>query len=144
MRGRAFALWLLLAGGTLGACSALDDFDRFHFTDAGVAGADLGLPGFGAACVDQCGPGLTCLHSLNGKTFAGGMCTHACNPTLGPVACSDVPDAVCAGLENMGLCLPRCDPSMGRACRAGYSCCANGHEVTMMGACAPPDTNLCH
>jgi hypothetical protein len=146
MRASVIALLLLAAGGALAGCSAVDDFHKFDFVDDGGLdqGRDLapGLPGFGDACVDQCAPStLSCVHTVNGLTFDGGMCTRSCNPALGAVACGDLADSFCVDVGGMGLCLPRCDPQMGSVCRPKYACCNNGKMVTMPGVCAPPDTN---
>jgi hypothetical protein len=145
MRILAFASLVLLAS----ACSAVDNFDRFKFVnDGGNNDFTRNLPGFGEACTGTCDVGnasrpLQCLTTLNGQSFPGGICTRAC--TLGMLgSCSDYPDAVCVHIENQDLCLPRCDPSLNRNCRLNYACCDAGHQVTIAGACAPPDTNLCH
>lgn len=142
----AFSILCLALGG----CSAIDDFNQFHFVDDGgaAAGQDMtpALPGFGEACVNQCASSdLSCVHMAGNLTLPGGICTRACNPTLGVVACNDLPNAFCVQVDNnMALCLPRCDLGMGRDCRAGYDCCFNGKPATM-GVCAPPDTNnVCH
>jgi hypothetical protein len=152
---RAFFLGLVLvAAGALGACSAVDNFNRFHFVSDGgtdLAGADMtpALPTFGQACVDQCASpspmhALTCFHMFGQISAPGGICTHSCNAQLGNLGCSDVPDANCVTVEGMDVCLPRCDPSLGKNCRPNYGCCANGQVVTGQGSCAPTDTNLCH
>ena len=52
--------------------------------------------------------------------------------------------ADCVTVENMDVCLPHCDPSLGRNCRTNYSCCANHNVVTAAGDCAPSTTDLCH
>lgn len=152
MRNSAIAL-ALVAAAALAACSAIDNFNKYHFVYDGGSD-DLGdmtpaLPTFGQACTDQCASPnpmrpLTCYHAIGSVTAPGGICTHACNATLGAISCSDLPDAVCVTVENMDLCLVRCDPSMGKNCRVDYACCAGGKVTTMPGACAPTETNLCH
>jgi hypothetical protein len=153
MRSVAFAS-LVVVAALIGACTAVDDFNKFSFNDGGAG--DLGkLPGFGQACTDSCEPGasaparpLVCVHMLGSRTVPnGGICTRTC--TAGGatnVSCSDygVDTAACVTVENMDLCLPRCDPSIGRNCRTGFSCCDSHNVVTVAGECAPPQTDLCH
>jgi hypothetical protein len=155
MRNFAFASMIVVAG-ILGACSAVDDFTKFTFADGGSVNTDMGganLPGFGQSCVDSCDPGpgatlghsLTCFHDFGGKTVPGGMCTRTC--TAGAVgACSDlgVDAADCVTVEGIAVCLPRCNPMIGRNCRTNYSCCANHNVVTDAGDCAPSTTDVCH
>jgi hypothetical protein len=147
MRSLAFAS--LLFAAALGACSAVDNFDKFKFVDDGGTGGDMTgqPPGFGQPCTDQCQTAvasrpLTCLKTINGETIPGGMCTRQCSPGTA-IACSEYPDAVCTHIESMDLCLPRCDASLGRGCRTGLACCDNRHIVSLAGACAPPNTDLC-
>lgn len=152
MRSLAFAS-LVLVAAALGACSAIDDFSKFKFSDGG-ADTDMGgnLPGFGQACVDACDPGpgaalgraLTCFHNLGSQTIPGGMCTRTCTP--GVAACIDYGTgaADCVNVEGTSVCLPHCDGTVGRGCRTGFECCANGHAVTNAGDCAPSQTDLCH
>ena len=151
MRSLAFAS-LVLVAASAGACSAVDNFDKFKFvddggTDGGTAGVDMSLPGFGQPCTDQCQASplrpLMCLKMLGSRPIPGGMCTRACTIT-GAISCSDYPDAVCVHVESMDVCLPRCDPSQNRTCRTGLSCCDNQNVVTGPGACAPSTTDLCH
>jgi hypothetical protein len=149
MRSAAFAS-LFLVAALIGACTAVDDFSKYKFVeDAGTD--DLGgLPSFGQACSDVCATGpapsrpLSCFKMFGNKTVPGGMCTRSCNAVLGAVACNDYPDAVCATVEGMDVCLPRCDPTVGRNCRNNYSCCDSMMVVAGPGACAPTTTNLCH
>ena len=152
MRGFAFASLIVVVVG-LGACSAIDDFRKFSFSDGGVdTDMNGNLPGFGQACTDTCDPGpgaalgrpLTCFHTFGSRTVPGGMCTHTCTP--GTIAsCSDLGVGVadCVVVEGIAVCLPRCDPSMGHNCRPNYSCCANNSVVTMMGDCAPSEADIC-
>jgi hypothetical protein len=150
MRSLAFAS-LVFAAALAGACTAVDNFNDFKFVDGGGS-RDLGgqLPGFGQPCTDSCAPGpvlsrpLSCFTQIGGKTVPGGICTRTCTASAGAVACSDYPDSLCVTVENTDLCLPRCDPSMGRGCRTGFGCCMGGNVVTGPGACAPTQTNLCH
>jgi hypothetical protein len=154
MRKLAFASLVALAA-VIGACSAIDDFHKFHFSDGGGLAGDMGgstLPGFGQACVDTCDPGpgaalgrsLTCFHNFGSQSIPGGMCTRTCTP--GVAACIDYGTGVadCVTVEGMAVCLPHCDSTVGRGCRSGFECCANGHAVTMAGDCAPSQTDLCH
>ncbi len=151
MRSLAFASLLVIAG-IVGACSAVDNFNKFTFTDGGASGDMLGLPGFGQPCTDSCAPGATasqplmCFHMFGSRTIPGGICTRTCTMAAGQAACADygLDVAACATVEGMDVCLPRCDPSLGRNCRTGFSCCANMNVVTVAGACAPTQTNLCH
>lgn len=153
MRASLFAI-VLVAAGALGACSAVDNFNHFHFVyDGGtdLAGADMtpAPPSFGQACVDQCASPtvarpVTCYHMFGSVTVPGGMCTHGCNASLGNIGCSDLPDSTCVTVENMDVCLPRCDTSLGKNCRPNYACCSGGKVVTDAGNCAPMDANLCH
>jgi hypothetical protein len=153
MRSFAFAS-LVVAAAVFGACSAVDDFNKFTFVDGG-GGDDMtggALPGFGQGCTDTCAPGasaptrpLMCLKMIGSRTVPGGICTRTC--TAGSViSCSDygVGVADCVTVEGMDLCLPHCDPSIGRNCRTGFSCCASNNVVTTMGDCAPSTTDLCH
>ncbi len=154
MRNVAFASMVVVAA-VLGACSAVDNFNKFTFADGGGVNTDMGgpLPGFGQACVDACEPGpgaasgrpLSCFHMFGSKSVPAGMCTRSCTP--GSVAaCSDygIGVADCVTIENIDVCLPHCDPSIGRNCRTNYSCCNNHNIVIDAGDCAPPDTDLCH
>jgi hypothetical protein len=149
VRSLAFAS-LVCLGALVGACTAVDNFNDFHFVDGGGVGDGGQLPGFGQACTDTCAPGpvanrpLSCFTQIGGKPAPGGICTHSCTASIGAITCGDLPDAVCVTVENTDLCLPRCDLSMGRGCRKDYSCCAAGNTVTGPGACAPSQTNLCH
>jgi hypothetical protein len=84
-----------------------------------------------------------CVKMLNNVTVPGGMCTRQCVAgTL--TSCNDYPDALCGHVEGMDVCLQRCDPSLGRNCRTGFSCCDNQHVVTVAGLCAPTQSDLCH
>jgi hypothetical protein len=127
----------------LGGCTAVDNFDKFTFVDAGT------LPGFGQACMTDCAQPnplrpLMCYHMFGSRNVPGGMCTRSCTASLGPLACSDFPDAACVTVEGMDVCLLRCDPSIGRNCRNNYSCCANHTVVTGPGTCAPTESDVCH
>lgn len=153
MRNSAFAS-LVVVAAVLGACSAVDDFTKFTFTDGGGGvNTDMGgaLPEFGQACVDACAVGpdptrpLMCFHMFGSRTVPGGMCTRDC--IVGSaISCTNlgIGAADCVTVENMALCLPHCDPSLGRNCRNNYSCCANHAVVTDAGNCAPSTTDLCH
>src|SRR5439155_4505512 len=107
---------LVLVAASLGACSAVDNFEKFKFVqDAGADDLAMGLPGFGQPCTDQCQVGnalrpLMCLKMLGSRTIPGGMCTRGCT-IGGSISCSDYPDAVCTLVESTDVCLPRCDPS---------------------------------
>ena len=110
------------------------------------------LPKFGQACVDTCDPGpgasagraLTCFNMIGSRSVPGGMCTRTCTP--GATGCIDygVGVADCVTVEGIALCLPHCDATLGRNCRTGFGCCANGNVVTNAGDCAPSTTDLCH
>jgi hypothetical protein len=146
------ALGLVAALGLaalVGACTAIDNFNHFSFVyDAGAEDM-LPEPNFGQACSDTCAQPvpsrpLMCLHMIGSRTAQGGICTRTCTASAGAAACSDFADAVCVTVEGMDLCLPHCDPSVGRNCRTGYACCDNHNVITTAGACAPPTTDLCH
>jgi hypothetical protein len=154
MRSFAFAS-LIVVAAALGACSAIDDFRKFTFTDGGSLAGDMmggNLPGFGEGCVDACDPGagatsgraLTCFHMFGSRTVPGGMCTRTCTP--GGVSCIDygVGAADCVTVEGISVCLPRCGTTVGHGCRSMYECCANHNTVTDLGDCAPSQTDLCH
>ncbi|HXU72714.1 MAG TPA: hypothetical protein VN947_25505 [Polyangia bacterium] len=153
MRSLAFASLVFIAAAA-GACSAIDDFNKFTFSDGGGVNTDMGglLPAFGQACVDACDPGpgavagraLTCFHMFGSRSVPGGMCTRTCTP--GAAACIDygVGVADCVTVEGIALCLPHCDATMARGCRSNYECCANHNVVTNAGDCAPSQTDLCH
>jgi hypothetical protein len=155
MRNFAFAS-LVVVAGIVGACSAVDDFRKFSFTDGGGVDTDMGgnLPGFGQPCTDTCDPGpgaslgrpLTCFHMFGSRTVPGGMCTRSCTP--GAVSCTDfgVGVADCVTVEGIAVCLPHCGSLVGRGCRSstGWECCANHNAVTDSGDCAPSTTDLCH
>ena len=143
----------IVVAALIGACSAVDDFRKFTFADGGAVDTDMGsgLPEFGQPCVDNCAVGpdtthpLQCFHMFGGRTVPGGICTHAC--TVGSAASCiafGIGAADCVTVENMDICLPHCDPSVGRNCRTNYSCCANHNVVTNAGDCAPSTTDLCH
>jgi hypothetical protein len=152
MRSLAFAS-LVIGAAIFGACSAVDDFTRFSFTDGGGGGDMAGtLPNFGQPCTDACAPGasaparpLTCVKMIGSRSVPNGICTRTCIAGS-VVSCSDygIGAADCVTVENTDLCLPHCDPSIGRNCRTNFSCCANHNVVTTMGACAPSTTDLCH
>ncbi|HEX9104071.1 MAG TPA: hypothetical protein VF997_17790 [Polyangia bacterium] len=151
MRNFAFAS-LVVAVAVIGACSAVDDFTKFKFSDGGATGDMNGaLPEFGQACVDACAVGadpahpLSCYHMFGMIAVPGGICTHSCNPAS-VVSCAGIGIGVadCVTVENTDVCLPHCDPSVGRNCRTNYSCCANHNVVTDVGDCAPSTTDLCH
>jgi hypothetical protein len=154
MRNLAFAS-LVAVAALVGACSAIDDFNKFTFSDGGAVNTDMGggsLPGFGQACVDVCGPGagaaagraLTCFHMFGGRSIPGGMCTRTC--TVGAIGCLEygANGADCVTVEGIAVCLPHCDATIGRNCRSNFSCCANNNVVTTAGDCAPSTTDLCH
>jgi hypothetical protein len=147
VRSLAFASLIVIAA--LAACSAVDDFTRFKFVEDGGSRAhdDLAgspLPGFGDSCSSACDSNLlhplSCFQDFNGKTAPGGICTRQCSSAA---ACADLPDAVCVTVENIAVCLPRCDLFASKTCRSMYDCCANG-KPAVAGACAPTDTSLCH
>ncbi len=146
---RSFAFASILAAAALGACTAVDNFDDFKFVSDGGTGDLAGtLPGFGQPCTDACQAGtlgrpLMCFKSFGPVSVPGGICTRSCSMGAGVIACSDYPEAVCTTVENMDVCLPRCDVSQGRTCRPGFACCAGNVMVQGPGACAPPTTNLC-
>lgn len=153
MRSFAFASLVVIAA-IAGACSAVDDFRKFSFTDGGVD-TDMGgpLPGFGQACTDACDPGpgatlgrpLTCFRMIGSRTAPGGMCTRTCTPGS-IIACSDFGPGVadCVTVEGIALCLPHCGSINGKNCRTNWECCANHNAVTDSGNCAPSTTDLCH
>ncbi len=153
MRSFAFAS-LVAVAAVFGACSAVDNFTKFTFVDGGGGGDMTGaqLPGFGQQCTDTCAPGasapsrpLMCVKMFGSRMVPGGICTRTC--TAGSIiSCSDYGTGVadCVTVEGMDLCLPHCDPSIGRNCRTNFSCCANHNVVTTMGDCAPSTTDLCH
>ena len=152
MRSFAFAS-LVVVAAAFGACSAVDDFRKFSFADGGGALDDMGtgLPEFGQACVDSCAVGpdpthpLMCFHSFGSRTAPGGICTRTCSASVAASCVSlGLGAADCVTVENMDVCLPHCDPSVGRNCRTNYSCCANHNVVTNAGDCAPSATDLCH
>jgi hypothetical protein len=140
----------LMLAAALGACTAVDDFRKFKFVDDGGTGDLAGtLPGFGQPCTTDCAQPnplrpLTCFHMFGSRTIPGGICTRSCSTAAGAVACADFPDAACVTVENVDVCLPRCDPSVGRNCRTGFSCCDSNNVVTGPGTCAPTMTDLCH
>ena len=155
MRNLAFASLVSLAA-LFGACSAIDDFTKFKFTDGGGdMSGDMGsanLPDFGQPCVDSCAPGagagsgrpLMCAHMFGSRTVPGGMCTRSCTP--GVIGCLDYggPDvADCVTVEGTSVCLPHCDSTVGKNCRSGYSCCNNKAVVTTAGDCAPSNADIC-
>jgi hypothetical protein len=155
MRSFAFAS-LVVVAAVIGACSAVDDFRKFTFTDGGSINTDMGgnLPGFGQACTDACDPGPgassgrpnTCFHMIGSRSVPGGICTRTCTPG-GAISCTDygVGVADCVTVEGIALCLPHCGTIIGRACRGtGWECCANHNAVTDSGDCAPSTTDLCH
>lgn len=150
MRGPAFAF---LASALLCACSAVDDFGKFHFVeDGGHPGGDMaggGLPGFDEACTTACAPGpsaparpLMCYMMFGTRPVPGGDCTRTCVAGL-PISCTDYGEAVCRRVENMDVCLRSCNPSLGHNCRSGFDCCASGMPTTGQGACAPANTDFC-
>jgi hypothetical protein len=160
MRGPASAsrlMVLVVASLALGACSAVDDFSKFKFQDdAGAAvtgdmagGGDLAsvdmtpvgtVPGFGQPCTTVCAVGLTCAKEFGGKAPApGGICTRSC----AVMTCSDLPNATCVSLNNIEVCMPRCNPSQNQSCRPSYLCCDGNSQTTGMGACSPPNTDFC-
>ena len=154
MRNSAFAS-LLAVAAVVGACSAVDDFTKFTFTDAGAVDTDMGaggLPGFGQPCTGTCAIGpepthpLTCFSAFGSVTVPGGICTHTC--TLpGAAGCTGLGsgEADCVLIENTQVCLPQCNPNGGKSCRnsIGWGCCANRNVVTNTGDCAPTMSNLC-
>ena len=151
MRSFAFAS-LVVVAALFGACSAVDDFRKFTFADGGALNTDMGgLPEFGQPCTDTCAVGsdpthpLMCFRSFGSRLAPGGICTHTCSATVAASCVGlGVGVADCVTVENMDVCLPHCDPSVGRNCRTGYSCCANHNVVNDAGDCAPSTTDLCH
>ncbi|MDB4968551.1 MAG: hypothetical protein JWN44_4240 [Myxococcales bacterium] len=146
---RQLACASLILAALFGACSAVDNFDKFKFVDdGGTTGVDMSPPGFGDVCAGQCqvvNPQrpLSCFTAFGSRTIPGGMCTRTCTLGSGLLACNDYPDSTCVHVEGMDVCLPRCDPSQSRNCRTGLSCCANNNVVSNAGACAPATTDLC-
>ena len=158
MRGLAFAS-LLLAALAPGGCSAIDDFSKFKFADdlgvgmggdMAVGAADMaaavdmtpvsGAPGFGDPCTTVCAVGLTCFKEFGGKAPApGGICTRSCALT----DCTGLANATCVSLNNLQVCMPRCNPSQNQSCRPSYLCCDGNSQTTGMGACSPPNTDFC-
>jgi hypothetical protein len=152
MRNFAFAS-LVVVAALIGACSAVDDFRKFTFADGGAVDTDMGsgLPEFGQACVDSCAAGpdaahpLQCFRMFGSRTAPGGICTHTCSAgVISSCLGLGTGAADCVTVENMDVCLPHCDLSVGRNCRTNYSCCANHNVVTNAGDCAPSTTDLCH
>jgi hypothetical protein len=155
MRNLAFASLVSLAA-LFGACSAIDDFTKFKFTDGGGnddMSGDMGspnLPDFGQACVDSCAPGagaalghpLMCVHMFGSRTVPGGMCTRSCTAAIGCLEYG-ANAADCVTVEGTTVCLPHCDATIGKNCRSNYSCCSNKAVVTTAGDCAPSTTDLC-
>jgi hypothetical protein len=137
---------LILCALVAGACSAVDNYNDFKFVLDGGSDMIANLPTFGQACTDVCAPAtrpLSCYKMFGSKTVPGGMCTHSCTASLGNIGCADLNEANCVTVENMDVCLPRCDESTGRNCRSNYSCCASMMTVTGPGSCAPTMTDLC-
>ena len=157
---RALAFALIFAAG---ACSAVDDFSRFHFSGDGAAGGggqdlavgdlsgghvDAGpilgsdmttLPGFGESCTSDCSGGLTCYPLPNGGN--GKTTTNVCSKMCMVAAVGSCPaGATCITVENTTLCMPNCD--LTKACRSDLTCCAN-MKTSPVGVCAPPMTDFC-
>ena len=153
MRGFAFASLLVLAA-TLGACSAVDDFRKFTFTDGGTGRRrhEREPARLRPAVHRQLRPrrrrrARPPAHLLPHVRLAHrpGRHVHA-RVHAGTVAsCSDygIGVADCVVVEGIAVCLPHCDPSIGRNCRTNYSCCANNNVVTTSGDCAPSEADLC-
>jgi hypothetical protein len=153
-------------------CTVIDPFDfRFGDAGTALDGApaadlrdhDLPLPdlsapdggpdlpritpgGIGDSCqagvAGTCENGLTCVTSINGKTFPYGFCTRACNPaSLNP--CGGAVN--CQKVENMDICLPACGPLLAKQCRTAddYRCCDGSNPTIGPGSCAPLDTDFC-
>jgi hypothetical protein len=143
---RGWMLALVVAAAALGgACSAVDDFTRFSFTDGGVDGGGRdggGLPGFGEACTVACNSSvlnpLTCVKSFGGKDAPGGICTRQCSSQL---ICHDLPNSMCLSVEGTSYCMPIC--MGGGTCRTGWDCCADRKVTSGTGACAPSTTDFC-
>jgi hypothetical protein len=160
MRTLAFAF--IIAAG---ACSAVDDFSRFHFgsdgggitpandlavsvgggMDAGSppdltpppAGSDLAgaLPGFGDPCDVDCASPYTCSHLGSKDTM--GICSRSCTTTNNVCAALG---ASCVTVEGTTLCMPNC--GLTQTCRSDLTCCAN-KQTSLVGQCAPLMTDFC-
>ena len=156
---RALAFALIIAAG---ACSAVDDFTRFHFgsdggdiaahdlalvspVDAGQVdaapagpGPDLAqtLPTFGDPCDTDCASPYSCSH-LGAKDTMG-ICSRSCT-TANAGACTAL-GASCVTVEGTTLCMPNC--GLTQTCRSDLTCCANMKE-SPIGVCAPAMTDFC-
>jgi hypothetical protein len=138
---RAWRTWIVVLAMALGACTAVDDFSRYHFVYDGGAGSDLaGVPDFGGPCTTTCNlfRQLFCFPDFGGKTAPGGICTRTCSSTAN---CADLPNATCVSIQNTSVCMPKCDAAT--SCRSGYDCCANRDTTNGPGACAPSNTDFC-
>lgn len=143
MTTRAALVWVAVAMSTTG-CSAIDDFGRFRFTADGAyddgGSLDAAVGAIGEPCpTASCPTGLTCFMHAGAATLPDGLCSRTCDPSLGDCP----PGSECATVEGVSLCLARCDPSTGRTCRTGYSCCMAKLVVQGPGACSPTGSNFC-
>lgn len=162
MRLLAFAL-IVVAG----ACSAVDDFSRFHFGNdggngsgggGGIVANDLSVgksDGGPADAAPPSGPdiaqplptfgdpcGTDCVapytcYHLGAKDTMG-ICSRTC-VTTNTTACLDL-GASCVTVEGTTLCMPNC--GLTQPCRSDLACCAN-MKTSAIGVCAPPMTDFC-
>jgi len=126
------------------ACSSVDDFTKFSFTDGGAGDgmihADLAGSMIGDPCsAGSCTGGLSCFTTVGNASFPGGTCTASCS-TQTP---SCPTGSGCGQVEGTSLCLQACNPTGGAACRTGWSCCDGQRMVLGPGVCAPSNSNFC-
>ena len=163
MKMLAFAL--IIAAG---ACSAVDDFSRFHFGNdlggigngggGGSVAADLSLDKADAGKGDAAPPngpdlaqtlpsfgepcGTDCAAPYTcfhlGAKDTMGICSRSC-VTTNTTACTDL-NASCVTVEGTTLCMPNC--GLTQTCRSDLACCAN-MKTSLVGVCAPPMTDFC-
>ena len=135
---------LVYACALASACSAVDDFTVFRFTDGGagdlLAAADLAGSKVGDRCdVAPCTGGLTCFTNVGNASFPGGVCSTACSDNA--PGCPS--GSSCGQVEGTSLCLPACNPAAGVVCRTDWSCCDGQRVVLGAGLCSPSNSNFC-
>ena len=150
-----------------GACSAVDDFSRFHFggpsgDGGGVVAHDLAVSTGGMdagkvvdlapppAGADMTGPlpgfgdpcDMDCASPYTcshlGNKDTMGICSRSCT-TANNSVCLAL-GASCVTVEGTTLCMPNC--GLTQTCRSDLTCCANS-KPSAIGQCAPAMTDFC-
>jgi len=139
---RAWRPWIVVMAMAFGACTAIDDFSRYHSSTMVVPAAiwlvcpTSAVPAPPPATARAAA--LVCMQGFGGKTAPGGICTRPCSSQLN---CADLPNATLREHRDTSVCMPKCDAATALPQR--LRCCANRDTTNGPGACAPTNTDFC-